>query len=183
VTGDKPAPPGALPTVTFDGEVTLHANGEDIRVLHLPPGHTDGDAVVFFEKANVVCTGDVFMPPAASFGDRHYGGGMLGLIEALEFVLPQIPQDAKVVPGHGSVSTRADVVRGLEVLKAMKAVVEAGVKGGKTLEQITAERPFDRWRDSVPPWASSDKSLDGWVRDFHRQLAPQPARPPAAPSN
>jgi cyclase len=173
VTGDKPASPEALPIITFDSEVTLHLNGEEIRLLKLPPGHTDGDVAVFFKKANVVCLGDVFMPPAASFGDRHFGGGMLGLIAELEFVLPQIPNDAKIVPGHGVVSTRADVVRGLEVLKGMKAVVETAVRNGETLEQLTAKRPFDQWRDSVPPWMSSDKALDGRVRNFYREIAPK----------
>ena len=81
--------------------------------------------------------------------------------------------DAKIVPGHGLISTRADVVRGLEVLKAMKAVVEGAVRDGKTLEQLTAERPFDRWRDSVPQWSSSDKSLNGWVKNFYREIAPK----------
>ena len=71
---------------------------------------------------------------------------MLALIKALEFVLPQIPDDAKVIPGHGVVSTRADVVRGLEVLKGIQAVVETAVQNGKTLEQLTAERPFDESR-------------------------------------
>jgi glyoxylase-like metal-dependent hydrolase (beta-lactamase superfamily II) len=176
-TGDKPAAPEALPIVTFDDEMTLHLNGEEIRLLHVPPGHTDGDTVVFFKKANVVSMGDVFIAPAASFGDRHFGGGMLPLINALEFVLPQIPADAKIVPGHGAISTRADVVRGREVLKEMKALVEAGVKKGRTLEQIQAERPFDKFRESVPPWSSSDKSLNGWVKDFYRELAPKPDAP------
>ena len=174
-TGDKPRAPEALPMVTFEGEMILHLNGEEIRLLHLPPGHTDGDIVVFFEKANVVCMGDDFISPAASFGDRHYGGSMLGLIAALELVLPQIPADAKIVPGHGKISTRADVARGLEVLKQMKAAVEAGVMNGKTLQQLQAERPFDPWRSSVPEWSSSDKSLDGWVRDFYRELSPAPS--------
>jgi cyclase len=182
-TGDKPRAPEALPAVTFDSEMILHLNGEEIRLLHLPPGHTDGDVVVFFHKANVVCMGDEFISPAASFGDRHYGGSMLGLIAALELVLPQIPADAKIVPGHGKMSTRADVVRGLEVLKQMKAAVEAGVRNGKTLEQLQAERPFDQWRSSVPEWSSSDKSLDGWVRNFYREIAPEPAQPPAKSSN
>jgi len=177
-TGDKPRAPEALPAVTFDSEMILHLNGEEIRLLHLPPGHTDGDVVVFFQKANVVCMGDEFISPAASFGDRHYGGSMLGLIAALELVLPQIPADATIVPGHGKISTRADVARGLEVLKQMKAEVEAGVRNGKTLEQIQAERPFDQWRSSVPAWSSSDKSLDRWVRDFYREIAPEPAQPP-----
>lgn len=183
VTGDKPRDPAALPVVTFDSEMILHLNGEEIRLLHLPPGHTDGDVVVFFQKANVVCMGDEFIAPAASFGDRHYGGSRLGLIAALELVLPQIPADAKIVPGHGAVSTRADVERGLEVLKQMKAVVEAGIQDGKTLQQLQAERPFDQWRDSVPPWSRSDKTLDSWIRDFYRELAPEPAQPPPKPSN
>jgi cyclase len=173
VTRDKPAPPAALPIVTFEGEMTLHLNGESIRLLALPPAHTDGDVIVFFEKAQVVAMGDVFMTPAISFGDRHMGGGMSKLIDALEWLLPQIPPAAKIVPGHGAVSTRADVARGLDVLKQMRAVVDSAVRSGKSLEQITAERPFDKWRDSVPEWASSDKSMDGWVRDFYREIAPK----------
>jgi len=170
-TRDKPAAPEALPIITFDSEMILHLNGEEIRLLHTPPGHTDGDTVVFFKNANVVYMGDVFMSPAASFADRWYGGSMLGLIQALEIVLPQIPADAKIVPGHGVISTRADVARGLDVLKGMKALVEAGVRGGKSLEQLQAERPFDQWRASIPQWSTSDKSLDGWVRDFYREIA------------
>jgi len=174
VTGDQPRALEALPIVTFDRELVLHLNGDMIRLVKLPAGHTDGDVAVFFDKAKVVCVGDVFMPPAASFGDRHFGGGMSRLIEALEFLLPQIPADAKVVPGHGAVSTRADVAAGLAVLKQMKAVVEGAVRDGKSLEQLTAERPFDKWRNSVPAWMSSDKSLDGWVRNFYREISPQP---------
>jgi cyclase len=173
VTRDKPRPPEALPIVTFDGEMTLHRNGESIRLVALPPAHTDGDVVVFFEKAQVVAMGDVFMSPAVSFGDRHMGGGMLKLIDALEQVLPQIPPAAKIVPGHGAVSTRADVERGLDVLKQMRSVVDSAVRSGKSLEQLTAERPFDQWKKSVPEWASSDKSMDGWVRDFYREIAPK----------
>ncbi len=173
VTREKPLSPEFLPTVTFDDEIILHLNDEEIRLLHLPPGHTDGDVVVFFKKANVVCLGDDFMSPGVSFGDRHNGGSMLGLIAALEFVLPQIPADAKIVPGHGTISSRADVVRGLGVLKQMKAVVDTGIREHKTLEQLTVERPFDQFRSSVPEWASSDKSMDGWLRDFYREIAPK----------
>ncbi len=170
-TRDKPLPPEGLPIITFEGEMTLHLNGEEIRLMKLPPAHTDGDVVVFFKKANVVVMGDVYMSPAISFGDRWYGGGMLPLMAALEHLLPQIPADAKVVPTHGVVSTRADVQKGLEALKQMKAVAESGIRAGKTLEQLTAERPFDRFRASFPAWASSDKSLDGWLRDFYRELS------------
>jgi cyclase len=170
VTKDKPVPREALPAITFDGQLSFYLNDEEIRLLAVGPAHTDGDTVVFFKNAGVVAMGDVFMSPAASFGDRHYGGGMLKLIDALESLLPKIQGDAIVIPGHGTVSTRDDVARGLDVLKQMKAVVERAVKEGKTLEQLTAERPFDQWRGSVPAWSSSDKSLDGWVRNFYREL-------------
>ena len=60
---------------------------------------------------------------------------------------------------------------------------EAGVKNGKTLQQLQAERPFDQWRSSVPEWSSSDKSLDGWVRDFYQEIAPEPAQPPPKAAN
>jgi cyclase len=176
VTRDKPLPSEFLPSITFDDEMILHLNGEEIRLLHLPPGHTDGDVVVFFRKANVVCMGDDYMPPAASFGDHHNGGGMLRLIAALEFVLPLIPADAKVIPGHGAISSRADVVHSLDVLKQMKAVVVNGIRERKTLEQLTAERPFDQFRGSVPVWASSEKSMDGWLRDFYREITANAAR-------
>ena len=167
VTRDKKSPPEALPLITFDGEVTFHLNGEEIRLLELPPGHTDSDVVVFFSRANVVAMGDVFMSPAVSFGDRHYGGGVLGLIGQLELVLPQISNDAKVVPGHGVISTRADVARGLDVLKNMKTFVEGGIRAGKTVEQLVAEKPFDKWKSSAPAWMSS---MDGYVKELYREL-------------
>lgn len=170
VTGDKPKPPEALPVVTFEGEMTLHLNGEEIRLLKLPPAHTDGDVVVFFEKANVVAMGDVFMSPGVSFGDRWFGGGMLPLMDALEALLPKIPADARIVPGHGTISTRADIVRGLEVMKMMKAVVEDAIRAGKTLDQLTAERPFDQWRSLLPAWDTSDKSLDGRIKHLYREI-------------
>jgi cyclase len=170
-TRDKPAAPDALPIVIFSGETTLHLNGEEIRLLALSPAHTDGDVVVFFKQANVVAMGDVYMSPGVSFGDRWYGSGMLNLIETLEHLLPQIPADARIIPGHGVVSTRADLARGLDVMRQMKAVVEKGIRDGKTLEQLTAERVFDPFRSSFPVWASADKSLDSWLKDYHREIS------------
>jgi cyclase len=161
-----PAPKVALPIVTFDRTLTVHINGEDIRALHFAKGHTDGDSIIFFTKANVVHMGDVFIAPAASFGENSNGGSILALIEALKFVLPQIPADAKVVPSHGAISSRSDVARGLEILTAMKAIVEAGIAAGKTKEQMIAEKPFDQWKGSVawfiPP--------GGYVADFYQEL-------------
>jgi len=85
---------------------TSESADEDIRLLKVPVGHTDGDVVVFFTQANVVAMGDVFMSPAVSFADRSNGGRILGLIEALEFVLPQIPSGREGHSGtwHGIIT-------------------------------------------------------------------------------
>ena len=166
-SGERKRAAEALPTVIFDGELTLFFNGESIRLLKLPVGHTDGDVVVFFTASNVVAMGDVFMSPAASFVDRTNGGTILGLIEALEFVLPQIPADAKVIPGHGAVASRADVARGLEVLKEMKLIVEAGLSAGKTMEQLIAEKPFEKWKELIAFFVPTD----AYVGRFYRELA------------
>ena len=97
-TGTVSCPKAALPDVTIDGELSVYFNDEEIRMLSLPAGHTDSDVIVFFTKSNVVHTGDVFIPPAASFVDTSNGGTILGLIEELEYVLPQIPADARNRP-------------------------------------------------------------------------------------
>jgi cyclase len=146
MNGPDKRPPEAWPAVTFSDEMNLYFNGEDIRILKLPAGHTDGDSAVFFTKSKVVHMGDAFIAPAVSFVDTSNGGTILGLIAELEYVLPQIPADAKVVPGHGATSSRADVARGLEMLKEMKAIVEAGIAAGKSREQLVAEKPFEKWK-------------------------------------
>lgn len=167
MNGPDKRPEEAWPTITFEGEVNLYFNGEDIRILGLPAGHTDGDCVVFFAKANVVHMGDIFMTKGASFGEPSNGGSYAGLIASLEYVLPQIPVDAKVIPGHGTIFSRADVVRGLEALKEMKAIVEAGIAAGKTKEQMIAEKPFENWKDSIA-WF---RSTDAYVADLYKELS------------
>jgi len=168
VNGPEKRPIEARPTMTFDSEVELFFNGEQVRLLKLPAGHTDGDVVVLFTKSKVVATGDVFMSPAASFVDRSNGGTIVGLITALEFLLPQIPADAKIIPGHGDISTRADVARGLDVLKEMKGMVEAAIAAGKTQEQLIAEKPFEKFKGLIAPWAKTDS----YVGRFYKELKP-----------
>src|SRR5207302_10847159 len=105
----KPAPPEALPIITFERDVTVHRNGEDIRAIHFPHGHTDGDAVIFFPKANVVHMGDDFVTYGFPFVDTRNGGTVSGMIAGVEKVLSMVPSDAKIIPGHGPISTTGDM--------------------------------------------------------------------------
>jgi len=141
----KPAPKGALPIITFDHDVTVHLNGEDIRALHFPAGHTDGDAIVFFPKANVVHMGDDFVRYGYPFIDVIAGGSVQGMIDACDKVAALLPVDVKVIPGHGQISTLADVREYSLMLKETSAAVQAAIKSGKTVDQMKKEKLLAPW--------------------------------------
>jgi glyoxylase-like metal-dependent hydrolase (beta-lactamase superfamily II) len=141
----KAAPLGGLPIITFEQDVTVHLNGEDIRALHFPAGHTDGDAIVFFPKANVVHMGDDFVTYGYPFVDVVSGGSVQGIIDACDKVVAIVPADAKVIPGHGQISTISDVKEYSTMLKETTAAVQAAMKQGKTLDQMKKDNILAQW--------------------------------------
>jgi len=142
----KPAPKGALPIITFDHDVTVHLNGEDIRALYFPAGHTDGDAVIFFPKSNVVHMGDDFVTYGFPFIDVDAGGSIDGMIDGVEKVIGQVPADVKIIPGHGPISSVTDVRAYLDMLKGTRAVVAKAIKDGKTLDQMKQAKLLEPWK-------------------------------------
>ena len=136
------APAAALPVVTFADGVTLHWNGETIRVEHTAPAHTDGDSLIWFEKANVVHMGDTFVNGTFPFVDAESGGRTVGLIEAAQRVLARSNNTTKIVPGHGPLATVGDLAKYRDMLVDVKARIEKGIKSGKTLEQFVAAKPL-----------------------------------------
>jgi cyclase len=161
VKADQPASPKeALPVITFEHDVTLHVNGEDIRALHAPSGHTDGDSIVFFPKSNVVHFGDDFVRYGFPFIDINGGGSSEGMIDALESAMTQLPADVKVIPGHGALSTLADVREFVKMLKETRAVVEKEVKTGKTLDQLKQEKVLAPWQKYAGPFISADMFIE-----------------------
>ncbi len=141
----KPAEPGALPVITFDHDVSVHLNGEDIRALHFPAGHTDGDAIIFFPKANVVHMGDDYVRYGFPFIDVDAGGSVDGMIKACEEVLARLPADVKVIPGHGEISGLDEVREYVAMLKETSAAVRKALKSGKSLEQMKREQLLAPW--------------------------------------
>lgn len=137
-----PAAPGAaLPVVTFASNLTLHLNGDDVRVQHVAHAHTDGDAVVKFERANVLHMGDVYFNGLYPFIDAESGGSIDGLLAAVEQGLALSDDATLVVPGHGPVSNRAELARYGAMLKGYRERI-AGMKAeGKTLTQVIAAKP------------------------------------------
>ncbi|MGH8176100.1 MAG: MBL fold metallo-hydrolase [Steroidobacter sp.] len=164
---DQPADPQeALPVITFQHDVTVHLNGEDIRALHTPHGHTDGDSLVFFPKSNVVHMGDNFVTYGFPFIDLMGGGSVNGMIAGLEVALGQLPADAKVIPGHGPVSTLDDVRRYVKMLKETRSVVEKGVQAGKTLAQLQQERVLEPWKNLSGQFISTDLFIETLYNDL-----------------
>ena len=131
-----PAPPAALPIVTFNDRATIHLNGEDIRAIYFPAGHTDGDSVIFFTQSNVVHMGDDFVTYGFPFVDVGNGGSVSGMIAGVEKVLAIAPPDAKFIPGHGNLSTADDVRKFVKMLKDTRALVTAAIEKGQSAEEM-----------------------------------------------
>ena len=136
-----PSPEGALPVVTFTDAVTFHWNGDEIRVYHVPPAHTDGDSIVHFVKADVVHMGDVFFNGGYPFIDTSSGGRVDGVIGAAERVLAGIGEKTRIIPGHGPVATKADLQVYRDVLRTMRDRIAKLKAEGKTREQAIAAKP------------------------------------------
>jgi cyclase len=171
-TTTPPAPAGALPILTFNDTVTIHLNGEDIRAVHMPHGHTDGDSVIWFTKSNVVHMGDDYFVDAFPFVDWENGGSVRGLIANIEKVLSTVPDDAKIIPGHGPLSDKAGMRRFLEMLRGTLTAVEKGVAAGKSAEQLKTENALAQW-DS---WGKGFIKSDFWIDTLVREASSPRAR-------
>jgi cyclase len=156
----KAAPKGALPVITFDHDVTVHLNGEDIRALHFPAGHTDGDAIVFFPKANVVHMGDDFVRYGFPFVDVTNGGTVQGMAAACEKVAAMLPADVKVIPGHGELSNLDDVRAFAKMLRDTTAVIQKALDQHKTLDQMKSEKILDAWQKYGTGFINTDAYIE-----------------------
>lgn len=153
----KPAPKGALPVITFEENVSVHLNGEDIRAIHFPHGHTDGDSVIFFTQSNVVHMGDDFFNGGMfPFIDLDSGGSVQGMIAGDEKVLAEVPDDVKIIPGHGPLATKDDLRKFVTMLKETSAAVRAAIKKGKTLDQMKKEKVLSKWDEWGKAFINTD---------------------------
>jgi glyoxylase-like metal-dependent hydrolase (beta-lactamase superfamily II) len=180
-TGGKSDP--VLPVVTFGHDVTLHLNGEDVHVFHVPPAHTDGDAVVHFTKANVVHTGDLFLSRGYPFVDLKSGGSFVGFIQAADAILAISNEKTKIIPGHGPVVGRRELEVWRGVLDTLRQRVAALIADGKTLEQAIAAKPTADLDAKMAGSNSPDQIVEAaYASMTANRAAPSRARPaPSAP--
>lgn len=162
----KPAAREALPILTFSQDVTLHLNGEGIRVIHYPGGHTDGDSMIFFPESNVVHMGDDFVTYGFPFIDLAGGGSAEGMIVAAEHVIAKLPAGVKVIPGHGTVSNLDDVREFVTMLRETWGVVEGALKAGAPLDQMKREKILEPWEK----WSGDFISSEAFIETLYNDL-------------
>jgi cyclase len=135
----------ALPVITFSDKISFHLNDEDIDAFHFTHGHTDGDVVIYFRKANVFHTGDIFVRYGYPFIDVSSGGGINGFVAYLDKLLPLMNENSKVIPGHGELATKSDVRIFRDMLSDIRDQVQAALKRGKKIEDIPALGITDKY--------------------------------------
>jgi len=161
------SPAGALPVVTFTDAVSFHLNEDEIHAFHVPPAHTDGDAIVHFRRANVVHMGDVYVNGGYPFIDRSSGGSIDGIIGAVARALALVNEATKVIPGHGSVSNQAELKRYHEMLVAIRDRVAQEIASGKTRDEAIAAKPTAAF-DEV--WGRGSRSGDQFTGAVYDSL-------------
>lgn len=154
-----PAKKEALPVITYDTGMSLYFNGEEIRLTHLPAGHTDGDTLVYFVGSNVLHTGDQFVVDMFPFIDINNGGSVEGYLANAEKVLATLPPGAKIIPGHGPLAGREELERFVATVRESVSLVRAKRAAGKTLAQVKAEGLPEKFKS----WGAGFITQDSWL--------------------
>lgn len=166
-----PSPEKALPVLTFNDTLVCHLNDEIIHLIHLENAHTDGDTVVYFQKGNVLHTGDLCFSGMYPFIDTTHGGSTKGLIAACDRMLRMIDDDTKVIPGHGPLTNRAGLEEYKDMLISIRERISKMIKEGMTLEQIIEAKPtsdFDQDFQNLMP--------DLFIKIVHHDLSKEGER-------
>jgi cyclase len=155
-----------LPVITFDDSLSVWFNGEEIKLAHVPPAHTDSDSIVYFTDANVIHFGDTFFSGRFPNIDLGGGGDVRGYIRNVAESIKKVPADAKLIPGHGPLSTVKELKEFHEMLVETSGIVEKAIAAGKTLEQVKADGLPEKWKS----WAVPTLTTARWLEILYRGL-------------
>jgi cyclase len=171
IFGQKTAPYAsiALPIVTYNESMSIHFAGDEVRAVHYPNGHTDGDTIVFFTKANVVHLGDDFFVGRFPFVDIDSGGSVQGLLANLSTLLKQIPADAKLIPGHGPLATLSDLKTYRDAIDDTAKMVQDAMKDKKTVDQIKKAGLPEKYASFGAGFIKTDAWIDTVYRSYSKK--------------
>ena len=162
-TPGKPAPAAALPVVTYDGPVSIHLDGEDVRLLPIRSAHTDGDTLVSFTEHDILAVGDYYRGIGYPFVDLKSGGTLQGILDGLGATIGRCGPKTKVIPGHGPVTDRNALVAQRDLILAVRDKVAALVAQNKTLEEVIAAKPTADFDAQVPQGPQTAERFIGWL--------------------
>jgi len=136
----------SLPILTFSDQMTIHINGDAAKVIHVKNAHTDGDAFIHFEKANIIHTGDIMFNGRFPFIDGKNGGTLKGVIGALEKISSMSDNNTKIIPGHGPLASKKEVEKTIAMLKDAKQLVADLVNKGKSDDEVLQANPLSKYQ-------------------------------------
>ncbi len=144
-----PAPAAALPLITYDAPVSVHMNGEEVRLIPVPTAHTDGDTMVQFKSADVIMTGDFYRSIQFPNIDRANGGSLNGMLDGLKAIVDLAGPTTKIVPGHGPIVDKTAVAAHRDMIIALRDKVARLAQQGMTQEQVVAAKPASDFNGKV----------------------------------
>lgn len=169
-TVQKAYPDHALPTLTYDGRMQIHWNGETVELIHEGPAHTGGDTAVYFRGRNAVHMGDVYNNSGYPFIDAGNGGSIDGVIAFCQAVLAEIDEDTVVIPGHGPIAEHEDLVGYIAMMTTIRDRIARGIANGRSLAEIAETEPTAEWdRKRGDPSQLINRAYHSLVRDRARR--------------
>lgn len=153
----KGSPKEALPVITFTDDMMMHINNDDIFISHIHEAHTDGDALVYFTKNNVLHTGDAYFQGKFPYIDISSGGSIDGYIEGIKKMILLVNDETKILPGHGNVSNKKELIIFKAMLVDLKSRIQKEIDNGKTLEEVKINKEITKNYTSYNGWINEEK--------------------------
>ncbi len=162
-----PLPESALPTITFNQNINFYLNGNEIYIFNIKRAHTDGDGIIHFKKSNVIHMGDIYFNGTYPFIDLAAGGSINGMITAVRRIAQMCDQNTKVIPGHGHLSNKTELLAYLKMLVSVRDRISKEIKAGKSLDAVIASQPT---RDLDEKWGKGFMKPELFVKIVYENL-------------
>ena len=162
-----PAPPAALPMITYEGPVTFHMDGEDVELIPIPHAHTDGDTLVVFPNNDIIMTGDFYRSIQYPNIDRANGGSLRGMLDGIALVIGLAGPKTKIIPGHGDTVDRSALVAHRDMMLAVRDKIAPMVAQGKTLQDVIAAKPTADFDAKVP---NASTTSERFITQVYQEL-------------
>jgi glyoxylase-like metal-dependent hydrolase (beta-lactamase superfamily II) len=162
-----PVAQSGLPTKVYGDELTLKLKGRTAELRHLPAAHTDGDTYVYFADANVLATGDLVSIGRYPYIDVVNGGNLNGMIAAANALLERVNDKTRIVPGHGPLAGKSDLLAYRDMLQSARTRMEKLIREGTSEDDVLAAKPF---ADFDAKFGANDQASQNFIRAVYRSL-------------